>query len=188
MNHPLGQTAMQFRSFAVAAYTKGLLRGLNHNDLQFYMGALGGAFLGATVYAGQSWLNLIGDPDKDKKLKERLTFAKLGLAGVQRMAESSVLPIPIDMGSELLTGSPLFDMRSSGLKTSVDNLFGNPTGDLISSGFKGIKGVTTAIAGDDYSRPDFNNLTRTLPFNKMMGAVQFINWISSGLPRRELRD
>lgn len=82
----------------------------------------------------------------------------------------------------------MFDMRSSGLNTTVDNMFGNPTKHLVTSSHGAVKGVTTAIGGDDYSHPDFQAVVRILPFNRMHGFVQFFNWISSDLPRRELRD
>ncbi|QXV74666.1 putative internal virion protein [Rhizobium phage RHEph21] len=186
--HPMGQMVMQFRTFAMAAHTKALLQGMNLRDGPALFGLLASSFLGAAVYAGQTHLNLIGRPDKDEQLKERLGWGKLALAGFARSSESALIPMAADIGWQFFDDAPLFDTRSSGLKTTVSSFLGNPTGDLISTGLAGVAGVTSAIAGDDYSQTDWQNLTRTLPFARMMGAVQFLNWIGSGLPRRELRD
>lgn len=188
MAHPLGKTFLQFRSFAISSWTKALLQGANLRDAEAGLGFLASSFLGALVYAGQTRINLIGDPEADKKAQERLSWGNLAAAGFQRSSESSLLPIPVDMLSQLVTGEPIFDMRSSGLQTTVDNAFGNPTMDLVSTTFKAGMGLTTAALGDDYSAPDYRNLTRILPFQRMMGFVQFFNWLGSDLPRRELRD
>lgn len=186
--HPLGQAAMQFRTFALAAHTKGLLQGLNMRDAPAIFGVLASSFLGALVYAGQTHMNLIGRSDREDKLKERLTWDKLALAGFSRSSESALIPMFADIGAQFFGDNPIFDTRSSGLKTTMESFLGNPTGDLLSSGMAGVAGVTTAAFGDDYSREDFESLRRSLPFSRMMGAVQFLNWAGSGLSRRELRD
>ncbi|ARO29954.1 lytic murein transglycosylase-related protein [Rhizobium sp. NXC14] len=188
MAHPMGQMMMQFRTFAMAAHTKALLQGLNMRDMPAINGALASSFLGAAVYAGQTHLNLLGRQDREKQLKERLSWDKLGLAGFARSSESALVPMFADIGWQFFDDEPIFDTRSSGLKTTVQGALGNPTGDLVSTGIAGIAGVTSALAGDDYSQTDWQNLTRVLPFSRMMGAIQFLNWAGSGLPRRELRD
>ncbi|MEH7909157.1 transglycosylase SLT domain-containing protein [Rhizobium laguerreae] len=185
--HPVGQMVMQFRTFAMSAHTKALLQGLNLRDGPALFGMLASSFLGAAVYAGQTHLNLIGRSDRDKQLKEKLTWTQLGLAGFSRSSESALIPMAADIGWQFFDDAPLFDTRSSGLKTTMQGFLGNPSGDLLAAGFSGIGGVTSAIAGDDYSREDFENLRRVLPFSRMMGVVQFLNWASSGLARRELR-
>jgi hypothetical protein len=187
MGSPLGKTIVQFRTFALSAWTKATLQGLNMNDTAAWLGFMASAFIGSLTYAGQTYVNLIGDPDMGKKLKERLSPVNLAKAGFMRTSESSLLPIGMDMMSEMVAGEPMFDMRSTGLRTTVDSLFGNPTGDLISTTFKGVKGITTAIAGDDYSRQDWNSLVRALPFQRMMGVVQLTNLLGSGL-KTERRD
>ncbi|MGR9178451.1 transglycosylase SLT domain-containing protein [Rhizobium leguminosarum] len=188
MAHPMGQMMMQFRTFAMAAHTKALLQGLNMRDLPAINGALASSFLGAAVYAGQTHLNLLGREDREQQLKERLSWDKLGLAGFARSSESALVPMFADIGWQFFDDEPIFDTRSSGLKTTMDSMLGNPSGDLLKSGAAGVAGITSAIFGDDYSRDDFENLRRVLPFARMMGAVQFLNWAGSGLPRRELRD
>lgn len=186
--HPVGQMVMQFRTFAMAAHTKALLQGINLRDAPAIFGLLASSFLGAAVYAGQTHLNLLGRQDRDKQLKDKLTWDKLALAGFSRSSESALIPMAADIGWQFFGDDPLFDTRSSGLKTTMEGALGNPSGDLLKSGVAGIAGVTSAMFGDDYSREDYENLRRTLPFARMMGAVQFLNWLGSGLPRRELRD
>ena len=45
-----------------------------------------------------------------------------------------------------------------------------------------------AALGDDYSRPDFQQLVRALPANRLMYFTWMSNWLSQGLPRREKFD
>ena len=185
MSTPLGATVLQFRSFAIGAWTRGLMQGINMHDMQAGMGLLAATFLGALTYAGQTHLNLAGDPDREKKLRERLSYSNLGLAGFQRTSESSILPIGVDAVAGIITGETLFDYRSSGLKSNVSNLGGNPTADLFDKAYQGIQGVTTAIGGDDYSRLDAGNLWQTLPGQRIVFGQWFFNWLASGLNQRE---
>jgi hypothetical protein len=185
MSHPLGQTVLQFRSFAIGAYTRALMQGMNMRDVDAYMGFMSALFLGSLTYAGQTTVNLMGDPNADQKRKERLSWGNLALAGFQRTSESSILPIPIDMAVSLATGEAIFDFRSTGLKTDPTSIFGNPTADLITTAFQGVQGVTTAIAGNDYSKPDARKLFQALPGQRIIGAQWFFNWLASGLPQRE---
>lgn len=186
LQHPLGKTIIQFRTFAVGSWTKATLQGLNMRDTEAALGFMASAFIGSAVYAGQTHLNLIGDPRAAEKAEERLTWLKLAGAAFQRTSESSLMPMGIDMASEMITGEPIFDFRSTGLAS--DAIFGNPTVDLINSAREASAGAASALMGDDYSAPDFKNLTRTLPFQRMMGITQLINWLGSGLPQFEQRD
>lgn len=188
MSSPLGQTVLQFRSFAVGAWTRALMQGLNMRDMEAFMGMMGAMFLGTLTYIGQTHLNTLGDKDRDKKLKERLSLHNLALAGFQRTSESSLVPIPIDAAAALVSGETVFDFRSTGLKTDPMSVFGNPTGDLITTAFQGAQGVVTAIGGDDYSQPDARKLFQAAPGQRIVGMQWFFNWLASGLPQRELRD
>jgi len=185
MNSPFGSMLMQFRSFTVGSYSKAFLQGLNMNDKQAWGGFLAGAMTGSMVYAMQQYLNLMGDPDRDEKLKQRLNPANLAAAAFARTSESSILPMLIDSPVSWMTGHRIFDVRSSGLKSDV---MGSPLGDLLNTGNDMLQSVGTAATGDDFSRQDFGNVRRVLPFQNMMGFTQFMNWLSSGLPKRELRD
>ena len=188
MSNPLGTTVLQFRSFAVGAWTRALMQGINMNDMQFYMGVMATTFLGTLVYAGQTVANLANDAERDRKLKDRLSWKSLALAGSQRNSEASLLPIGVDVTAALLTGEALYDYRSSGLKSDPNSLLANPTADLARAAYQGVQGLTTAMGGDDYSAPDARNLFQTLPGQRVIAAQWFFNWLASGLPQREMRD
>lgn len=161
------------------------MQGMNMRDVDAYMGFMSALFLGSLTYAGLTTVNLMGDPNAAEKRKERLSWRSLALAGFQRTSESSILPIPIDMAVSLATGEAVFDFRSTGLKTDPTSIFGNPTADLITTAFQGVHGVTTVIAGDDYSKPDARKLFQALPAQRIIGAQWLFNWLASGLPQRE---
>lgn len=188
MQSPLGATILQFRSFAIGAWSRALMQGLNMNDMPAWMGFMAASFLGSLVYAGQQYINLAGDPNRDEKLSERLSLKNLALAGFQRSSESSMLPIPVDIAASLVTGEALFDFRSSGLKSDPASLWGNPTADLATTAYRGVQGVMTAATGDDFSQPDARNIFQSLPGQRLIGAQWFFNWLTQSLPQRELRD
>ena len=188
MASPLAKTFLQFRTFTIGAWTKSLLQGMNMRDAEAAIAFGTTAFLGALTYVAQTNLNLMGDKDAERKRKDRLSWSKIAAAGFQRTSESSLTTIPMDLLAEMVTGDAIFDTRSSGMTNTISNAFGNPTGDLAVTGLNAVKGLTTAALGDDYSRPDLQALTRTLPFQRMMGFIQFYNWLGSGLPRREQPD
>lgn len=188
MSSPIGNTVMQFRSFTVGAWTRAMMQGINMRDMPALLGFMASAFLGGLVYAGQTHLQLIGDPDRERKLRERLTVSNLGLAAFQRTSESSLLPVAVDVPASLILQETVFDYRSSGLKTDLSTLFANPSMDLLKTAGNAVQGITTAIGGDDYSASDFRSLTQTLPGQRVIAAQWFFNWLASGLPQRELKD
>jgi hypothetical protein len=186
MQHPLSKTILQFRTFAVTAWTKATLRGLNHRDTAAAVGFMASSFIGAMVYMGQTGLNLIGDPEANEKWEERTTWGKLGMAAFQRTSESSLIPMAVDTFAEFAVNDPVFDFRSTGLAS--DGLFGNPTIDLFNAASGATSGLLSAAFGDDYSAPDYRNAVKVLPFQRVTGFVQFFNWLGSDLPRREIQD
>lgn len=188
MGHPLGKVFLQFRTFTIGSWTKSLLQGMNMRDAEAALAFGTTAFLGALTYVAQTHLNLMGDKDAEKKRRERLSWGKIAAAGFQRTSESSLTTIPMDLMAEMVTGDAIFDTRSSGLSTSVQSLGGNPTADLLETGWAGVTGVTSAAFGDDYSRRDFQALTKTLPFQRMMGFVQFYNWLAGSMKKYEAFD
>lgn len=185
MNSPVGKVLLQFRSFAVGAWTRGLLQGINQRDWAAGIQVMLASITGALVYWGQTHMQLVGDPDRERKIKERLSWKNLGIAGIMRSSESSLLPMLIDTGAYFTTGETALDYRSSGL-TGV--LFANPTFDLLDKAAKATSGVMTAAFGDDYSRPDAKAVMDIIPFQRLLPLQWFFNWATQGLPRREMRD
>ncbi len=184
MNSPLGKVFLQFRSFAVGAWTRGLMQGLNQRDITAGVQLMLASITGSLVYWGQTHLQLLGDPDRSRKMRERLSWSNLGIAGVMRSSESSLLPMLIDTGASFTVGESVLDYRSSGL---TGTLFGNPTADLLFDKLpKATSGIVTAAFGDDYSRHDAKAATDVLPFQRLLPVQWFFNWAMRSLPRREL--
>ena len=53
-------------------------------DFPAAMQLLTGSIVGSLVYGAQSHMRLIGDPDRERKLAQRLEFGSLALAGFTR--------------------------------------------------------------------------------------------------------
>lgn len=183
MTSPLGKVILQFRSFAVGAYTRGLMQGINMRDFPAAMQFLAGSIIGSLVYASQSHLQLIGDPDRESKLAQRLEFGNLALAGFMRSSESSLVPMMVDTGAYFTTGETVMDYRSSGLAGLWTS---NPTGDLIGTAGNATSGIITALFGDDYSRPDAKSVYDLLPMQRILPMQWVFNFLTAELPRREM--
>jgi hypothetical protein len=181
MNRPTAKMFTQFRTFAIHAYTKALLRGYNHRDAATLMSFLGASFLGSMTYVGQTWVNAQGDENAARKLKDRLTTSNIVLGGIQRSSESSIIPLMVDTGAMFTTGEPMFDFRTTGLASNM--LFGNPTYDLIDNLKGATSGLFTAVGGDDYSKEDFGALRKVLPFQRTVGMINLLNVVSNGLDK-----
>jgi hypothetical protein len=183
MDHPLGKMVIQFRSFSIGAYTKAMMQGLNMRDAEAGMAFLTSTFIGGLVYTGQTYANSLGMNEKDRQeyLAKRITLLELAKAGFLRTSESSLLPLPFDMVSEMITGDPFFSyQRGSGLSGSIAGI---PTVNFIDSASQAVKGVTTAIGGDDYSKEDAQAALRAFASSRLTGFIQFSNWLVSDMPR-----
>lgn len=183
MHTPVGKVLLQFRSFAVGAYTRGLLQGINMRDFPAAMQLLTGSITGSLVYAGQSHLQLLGDPDRETKLAQRMELGNLAMAGFMRSSESSLVPMMIDTGAMFTAGKPILDYRSSGL---TGLWAGNPTGDLFNTAWKGTSGIITALFGDEYSRPDARAAFEMLPMQRLLPLQWMFNFLTAELPRRDM--
>lgn len=181
MRHPVWGSVLQFRGFALGAWSRATLQGLNMRDPTALMQFLTSGFLGMWIYMGQTHLRLIGDPDREKKLEERLAWEEIGKAFFLRTSESSILPIPIDFMSEMMGGGPFFAyQRSSGLAGSVAGI---PTIDTIDTARRAVQGVTSAVAGDDFSRQDADSWTDLT--TNMLGIGNILTWLISDMPNEE---
>lgn len=183
MSNPFFKPFLQFRSFAINAYTKATLQGLNHRDITAGMMFLSSSVVGALVYSGQTWMNAQGDPNKVKYLDDKLSAQKIILGGLQRSSEFSILPMAIDTPLKFTTGETLFDGRMTG--QSSDAFMGAPAIDLFNNLSTATSGVLTALAGDDYSSQDFDALRKILPLQRTVGIMQFLNVIGSDLDREK---
>lgn len=143
---------------------------------------------GGLFYAGQQYVNSIGRPDREEWLDRRLSGASIGKAAFQRAGFSSVLPIGIDLLAGFASPEPIFDYRSSGLKSGsgdITFLLSNPTNDLIDGVVGGVRGVTRSALSSsyDYSRKDYQALTKVLLFQNAFGVRNILADFGRGLPR-----
>lgn len=189
MTGELGKTIMQFRSFMVAAYTKQLLAGVNARDWEAFSAAMTSMFFGGLFYAGQQVLNAQGRPDKKEWLEERLSTSSIGKAAFQRAAFSSFIPMGVDFVWGFGGGEPVFDYRSSGLRSGggglMNSLLSNPTADLIQRAQQAGQGVTASFLNPDYdfSQRDWRALSSTLFFQNAFILRNGLQMMGSGLPR-----
>lgn len=185
MLSPMGKVILQFRTFAVGAYTRGLLQGLNMRDMPAALGFMYASAMGSLVYAFQTNLQTLGASDRNKSLADRLSPEKLAIAGFTRSAESSIVPMLVDTLANFTTGESVMDFRSSGLPAGT--AFGNPSVDLLNQAGAASSGILTSAFGDDYSKQDARSLNNILPFQRTLPMVWAFNWLSQDL-KRELKD
>lgn len=180
MSSPLGRALMQFRSFMVGAYSKHLLRGMNHRDFETFSAFTGSMFAASLMYIARTNINSIGRSDRDKYLAEHLTPAKIAAGGFQASSFSTWLPMIMDQPYEMITGEPLFNSRTTGLGTGI---VGNPTVDLLNK-----ISALPKLAGD-YSRGEategqIKQAIATIPFQNLLGFTTIFNMISAGLAQK----
>lgn len=189
MSTELGKTIFQFRSFMLAAYTKQLLAGIHHRDWETFSAFATSMFFGGLFYVGQTYVNAIGREDAEEVLEDRLSPESIAKASFLRAGFSSVIPMGVDMSRGVVGLDPVFDFRSSGLKsggvTPWELLSSNPTVDLIDGASRGIAGLAQGSFNPDYdfSQKDFRALTKVALFQNMFGIRNMISAIGGGLPQ-----
>lgn len=182
MSHPLARTFLQFRSFVLAAYTKQTLQGLNFRDTATATAFLTTTFAASMSYMARTYLNSIGRSDREEYLEKRLSLGSLAAAGVQNSSWATIMPMIVDtMASPFREkGQPIFDARSTGLGS--DAILGNPSADLLDSGFQALGVAGQAMHGKAFSQADARNLARILPFQNLNGIAQLLSTVISPLP------
>lgn len=182
MSNPLARTFLQFRSFALASYTKQTLQGLNFRDSAAAMAFLTTTFAAAMSYMMRTHWNAVGRSDREEYLEKRLSIPAIAAAGVQNSSWASIMPMMVDtIASPFREGmAPIFDARNTQLGS--DAIFGNPSVDLADAGL-GILGVAGQQAhGKPFSQADARALARALPFQNLNGVAQFYSTLISPLP------
>lgn len=188
MSYELGKTIAQFRSFMMAAYVKQTLGGIHNRDWEVATSFLTSMFFGGLFYAGQTYVNSIGRDDREEYLEERLSPVNLANASFQRAAFSSVIPMAADMGLTAVGVDPIFDFRSSGLKTGgvspLELVVSNPSGDLLDGISRATGGVVQSALNPNYSfsERDFKALTKVSLFQNMFAVRNVLAVIGGALP------
>jgi hypothetical protein len=179
---PVARSVFQFRSFMMSAYHKMLLAGLHHRDIQTATTFLYTTFFASLGYIGQTHINLIGHPDRDKQLEDRLDPTQIGLAAFQRSGYSTFLPMVVD---SFITGAgedPVFTFRTTGL---ASGFLGNPTVDLLDNTMRSVRGAANAVRTDrDFSQDDWRAVSSIYPFQNALLFRHVNQIIADELPRR----
>jgi hypothetical protein len=183
MTTDLGKTAIQFRSFMVAAWAKQTLTGIQHRDWDTFVMWSTSILFGGLSYTAQTHINAIGRDDRKEYLQERLNASALGRSAFQRAGFSTIVPGAVDSLVQAVGYEPVFAYgRSTGLASNA--FLGNPTTDLMDKGVRAIQGVTAAAARSDYdySQQDWRALTSITPFQNAMVLRNAYNMLGQRLP------
>jgi len=184
MSHPVAQTLMQFRSYAMTAWENQLLHGLaNWQDMRTWAQFTASMFSGALVYAVQTQLQAIGRSDADKFLEDRFSPARFGTAVFQRSGFSSLLPMIVDTAAVFTPAGPVFDARPSGQAT--DFIFGNPFFSLIDDVRKTTSAlIGSTIEGRELSQQELRQMARIGFWQNVMPIAQGYSLLISDQPER----
>ena len=181
MTNPSARMLVQFRTFALQAWEKQFLRGIQVRDARAFLGfALTGAF-GAMAYMGQQYVGALTDKEKAKKLKKNLSAKNIALQGFARSGASSILPSMIDFTLGQFKQDPLFDSRYSGL--SSRGLMSNPSFELLDSGAQFAKGLGGLVTGKPMTRSEFKAGTRLIPLQGVLGVRNGLDAIADEFPK-----
>ena len=126
----------------------------------------------------------MSDEDKKKAASDRLSDAKIAMAGFQRAGASSLIPGAFDFGAGIAGFDPWFNTRST--QNPSAGLLANPTAGLVDDFLKGVKGVTSSFhEGGKLVSGDIRNLSRALNvLHNYPLMLQTINATSSLLPAK----
>jgi hypothetical protein len=185
MSYEMGKTMMQFRSFMVAAYTKQLLSGIYHRDIETFTSFAASMFFGGLFYAGQQVANAQGKADKEEWLEKRLAPEEIAKASFQRAGFSSFLPTVFDTYREARGLEPVFSYRTSGQSTGLVGQGMNPSLDFIMNAQKAVNGVTASLTNADYdfSQRDAQAVARSFFFNNAFVIRNGIQALTADLPK-----
>lgn len=184
MSKPMGKAMMQFRSFPIAAYEKQLLYPIATGNMEAYSGMVWSTIGAGMLVIARTYANSVGQPDREKFLKDRLSMSEIIKQSFAKSSWSSVLPMYIDTLA-LPTGGSVFGASQRNTGLSNDIWFGNPTLDKISN----YNGLARAIVAPwvsskyDFSRQDLQAARKWMPFQNSMPFNQILNATGGRLPK-----
>ncbi len=182
---PLYQTLFQFRTFSITSWPNILLNGLAHRDVKTFQLFSLSLLTGGLVYAVQQHLQAIGRSDAQEYLEKKVYDPKaFALAAFQRAGFSSVIPMLMDTGLNILTPfDPMFDYRTTG--QASDFIFGNPTFSLFDDINKAGDAVFRPLMdGRDMSQQEARALLRPFILGNWMPLQTVYSGLISDLPER----
>lgn len=182
MTTDVGRFLTQFRTFPIVAATNISAHALAMRDKEAAIRFVAMTVMGALGYLAIQNMRTIGDPDRDRKLREAFTTDKIALAAFNRSGYSTVLPMIVDGAARYTGFGQVFShSRTTGLAS--DPLFGNPTFALAEDIPRATKASHALFTRDRFSRTDLSAVARVVPFAGMIPIAQGLNALGSNLPR-----
>lgn len=173
----------QFRTFVLQAWSKSLLFGINHKDMQTATTLMYGLFFATMTQTARAYLKASSMSEEDAKehLDKALSLKPGGvlLQGAASISQASLLPQLFDTVSPF---GNLFD----GYRTTTDSseLFANPSFDLLDRVTGTAKQLAYSASGQDsIDQRDFQQMKGLLPFNTALPVSAALGVFSSGLPK-----
>ncbi len=183
LGHALGKTLFQFRGFMLAAWTKNTLHNAYMRDWETLASIIGSMVFGGLAYASQVHLQSIGRDDREEFLQNRLGGGKLAAAAFQRAGFASIFPGLLDQGAYVAGLDPVFDTRVTGQPSQ--GLVQFPTAGLADGVLNGVRGVTGAAWGDEFTQQDARSLIGTMPFQNFLPMLWLSNATVQEVPAAE---
>lgn len=182
MGTTLGKTVFQFMNFAMQAWSKSMLFGMNHRDFSTLMTVWYGSILSLLVYTARTHAQASGmkPTEREEFLEKRLSTAQIVANTFGRLQQATILPNLIDTISPV----PFF----SGMRTTSDatSIASNPSWQLINSVISAKKLLKNAWSDEEQTtQRDARALFRILPLANTLPAMALGNHFISDLPTSE---
>ena len=182
MGTTLGKTVFQFMNFAMQAWSKSMLFGLNHRDFSTLMTVWYGSMLSLLVYTARTHAQASGmkPTEREEFLEKRLSTAQIVANTFGRLQQATILPNLIDTVSPV----PFF----SGMRTTSDatSIASNPSWQLINSVISAKKLLRNAWSDEEQTtQRDARALFRILPLANTLPAMALGNHFINDLPTSE---
>ena len=190
------KTLLQFRQFATMSYEKStlykagaLMRGEMDQGVAMIV-SMGTASL---AYMARTHLQSLGMPEAERQqfLADRLSNERLGAAAFAQAGFASIIPMGVDSALGVAQMDPIFAF-SRNSQLGGDILTGNPTYDMLfKQAPRAVQGVVGGVnnatfgGGTEFDRNDAKALYRLAPFNTLMPVPWLWNMIAPTLPESE---
>lgn len=188
----IGKLLSQFRRFGVTAYTKQTLRGISEHDAETITRVLMQSTLAAGVYILRHELVAYGmeaagvDSGKvDKYRADNLDPKHIGAAAIRNSGWAALAPDLYDSTAGYALGSPLFDVRNSGLKSSfLESVpaiaWGTGLGNAVA-------GTVQAVTRSDrqFTQQDAKAWQALIPFGNHLMVAPAIQALTAELPEKD---
>lgn len=191
VRNPAIKIMLQFRSFATAAWERGVLQNVYHHDLVAAQSMLYTWMTASLVYMLRENAAASLSEDPEEYRRERLSNRAIATAGFRRAGPASFLPDIADTAAATFGFDPLFDYRNSGLSGNAafqnwNIVQNNPTAAVAGRVGRLITDTTTLWREDEtFTQGDFENASKLIPGHNIEGMRQILEKLGASLPEGE---